>query len=386
MALHEWTLLSPATTTNCDDFTLSACEIPGTPVGWQVRRKRLSFGLSQGVDLVEIDNGRLRVAIIPTRGMGLWRAWMDGKDLGWQSPVRGPVHPSFVPIAEPNGLGWLSGFDELMCRCGLDSNGSPDFDEQGRLRYPLHGRIANCPAHEVRLTIDDVEGSISLQGVVEESRVHFQKLRLRTTYRTRFDCNQIEWRDEVENFGGCEAQMQMLYHTNIGQPQLEAGSALIAPLTWIAPANAETAAAGVEKWNYYTAPDPRFREQVYQLGLVADDRDQTHVLLKNAAGRSGVQLSYNIRELPYLTLWRNLTAAENGYVTGIEPGTNYPNPRSVETNQGRFVTLPAQQRWAAGVSLEWIVEPGAVENSENRIGEIQGGRRVQILPMDVGRK
>src|SRR3954471_3783625 len=103
MALHEWTLLSPATTTNCDDFTLSACEIPGTPVGWQVRRKRLSFGLSQGVDLVEIDNGRLRVAIIPTRGMGLWRAWMDGKDLGWQSPVRGPVHPSFVPIAEPNG-------------------------------------------------------------------------------------------------------------------------------------------------------------------------------------------------------------------------------------------------------------------------------------------
>jgi hypothetical protein len=344
MAIHQWTLLSPGSAINADDFTLAAADLPGTPAGWQVRRQRLSSGLSQGVDVVEIDNGRLRFAIIPTRGLGLWRAWMDGNELGWRSPVRGPVHPWYVPLMEPSGLGWLSGFDELMCRCGIDSNGSPDFDEHGRLRYPLHGRIANTPAHELRIAIDDADGSIALHGVVDECRFHFQKLRLHTTYRTHFGSNRIEWRDEVENFGGAEAQMQMLYHTNIGQPQLDAGSSLVAPLIWIAPANAQTAAANGEGWDTYPAPGPNFREQVYQLGIVADDRDQTQVLLKNSARQSGIQLSYNIKELPYLTLWRNLTAPENGYVTGIEPGTNYPNSRSIEEAQGRIVTLQPQQR------------------------------------------
>ena len=63
--------------------------------------------------------------------------------------MRGPVHPKFVPLAEPSGVGWLDGFDELLCRCGLVSNGAPEFDERGQLRYGLHGRIANLPARKV---------------------------------------------------------------------------------------------------------------------------------------------------------------------------------------------------------------------------------------------
>ena len=27
--------------------------------------------------------------------------------LGWKSPVKGPVHPAFVPLWEPSGIGWL---------------------------------------------------------------------------------------------------------------------------------------------------------------------------------------------------------------------------------------------------------------------------------------
>ena len=39
----------------------------------------------------------------------------------------------WVPLTEPSGLGWLSGFDELMVRCGLESNGAPDFDDSGQM-------------------------------------------------------------------------------------------------------------------------------------------------------------------------------------------------------------------------------------------------------------
>lgn len=384
MAIYERTLFSQDAAAVCPEFSIASGDLPGTPVGWRVSLRVLPTGLSQGVACVEIDNGRLRVAIVPTRGMGLWRAWMNGHELGWRSPVRGPVHPAFVPIAEPSGLGWLSGFDELMCRCGLESNGAPDFDERGQLTYPLHGRIANRPAHELRLTIDDVAGTISLHGIVEESRFHFQKLRLHTTYTTHFGSSRIAWRDEVENFGGSTSEMQMLYHTNIGQPQLDAGSTFLAPIASVGPGNADTVAMGTENWDLYGPPDPQFRQQVYQLGLLSDEKGDTRVLLKNSTGASGVQLSFNVRQLPCFSLWRNLVAGEDGYVTGIEPGTNFPNPRSWETKQGRVVSLHAGQKWTAELALDWFLEPAAVAESERAIRDLQGGRQATVYADVVG--
>ena len=128
MAEHCWTLVDESTDSN-QDFKITAKDLGNTSASWRITKRTLRGGLSSGVDVVEVDNGRLKVAILPTRGMGIWKAWMDGFELGWKSPVRGPVHPAFVPIGEPSGLGWLSGFDELMCRCGLHSNGAPDFDD-----------------------------------------------------------------------------------------------------------------------------------------------------------------------------------------------------------------------------------------------------------------
>ena len=144
-------------------------------------KQRLRGGLSDGVDVVRLDNGALKVDVLPTRGMGLWKAWLKSvrtgdDEFGWRSPVRGPVHPAFVPIGEYSGLGWLDGFDELLVRCGLESNGAPEFDEQGRVRYPLHGRIANKPARKLTLTADDATGELSLTGVVEEV-VFFQTVK-----------------------------------------------------------------------------------------------------------------------------------------------------------------------------------------------------------------
>jgi len=374
MALHELALVGSGTAGDADDIKLSADEVPGTPKDWRVSKRTLCTGLSQGVEIVEVDNGLLTVIIVPTRGMGIWRASIGGRELGWRSPVRGPVHPAFVPIAEPSGVGWLSGFDELMCRCGLESNGAPDFDGRGQLLFPLHGRIANRPAYDLRLVIDDVAGTISLHGIVEESRFHFQKLRLHTTYTTTFGTSRIEWSDEVENFGGSVAGLQMLYHTNIGQPQLDAGSMIVAPLEWVAPGNFDTVEMGIADWDRYSAPDAQFRQQVYQIGLLSDEHGGTMVLLKNAAGNSGVQIDFSVRQLPCFSLWRNLVAESDGYVTGLEPATNYPNPRTVEERNGRVFYLQPGDKWQADLSLKWHTEQPAVARAEQAISELQGTR------------
>src|SRR5436853_33695 len=79
------------------------------------------------------------------------------------------------------GLGWLAGFDELLCRCGLANNGPPGDD--GKSRLTLHGRIANLPAQlvEVRISLDP-PFEISVSGEIEEGMLFFPHFRLTTTY------------------------------------------------------------------------------------------------------------------------------------------------------------------------------------------------------------
>src|SRR5690242_11630716 len=77
---------------------------------WSIRKRTLRGGVSEGVDVVDLNNGVFSIVILPTRGMGLWRAKYRGIDVGWKSPVKEPVNPHFVNRSERNGLGWLAGF------------------------------------------------------------------------------------------------------------------------------------------------------------------------------------------------------------------------------------------------------------------------------------
>jgi hypothetical protein len=194
---------------------------------------RLFEGASDGVVMLTLENGPLSIRLLPTRGMAVWDMHYQGVRLGWDSPVRGPVHPSLVPVMDPGGLGWLEGFDELLARCGLESNGAPDFDERGVLRYPLHGRVGNLPARNVEVQIGGDEMSVT--GVIDEARFHFAKLRLTSTLTTRVGQKGFTVVDKVENRSGVEAEVQMLYHVNFGAPVLEPGSRVHLPATKVVP-------------------------------------------------------------------------------------------------------------------------------------------------------
>lgn len=321
---------------------------PDTPF---VRSMQLAGGLRDGVEVCEVHNGRLRLWLLPQRGMGIWKAWLDGFEIGWQAPVRGPVHPRFVPLAEPGGLGWLDGFDELLCRCGLESNGAPEFDARGILRYPLHGRIANLPAGHMEAQIDAQTGEIAVSAEVDEGRLHGQKLRLQSTTSSAAHSSTIRVRDRMTNLSARQGSGQMLYHINFGAPLLDAGSRIHAPVRTLVPRTAH-AAAGVGQWDRIGPPDAQFREQVYFLDLLADAQGRTQVLLHDAVAGRGVSLHFSRNQLPCFTLWKNAAATADGYVVGLEPGTNFPNPRSFEERQGRIVTLDAGQSWDMDLEIE----------------------------------
>ncbi len=336
-----------------------------------VRTHRLSSGLSAGVDLLEVTNGDFTLMVVPTRGMSVHRAKFGDEFIGWKSPVPGPVHPSFVDLGEPSGLGWLDGFDELLVRCGLESNGAPEHDpDTGRLMYPLHGRIGNKPARRVTVSIEDDE--ITVTGVMDEIRFHFLKLRLTSEIRLRQGEAGFRIHDTVENLSESPAEMQLLYHTNFGVPLLDAGAQVIAPVKTLVPRN-DHAATGVDNWHSYQAPQAGFEEQVYFFELLARDDGTTRTMLKNAHGTRGAALDFNVRQLPVFTLWKNTTSVADGCVTGLEPGTNFPNPRTYEGQQGRTTKLPPRGAAEFDFALNYLANAAQVTAAEAEIRRIQAG-------------
>jgi len=343
-----------------------------------VRTRRLRGGLQDGLLLVEIAAGGTTAQVLPDRGLGIWKMTSGGTDIGWSSPVRGPVHPQFVPITDPSGLGWLDGFDELVARCGLVSNGAPEFDPQGRLLHPLHGRIANLPAHGVEVTLDEAAGTVTLHGAVDETRFLFQSLRMTTSISLQADRPRVSWTDTVENLSDRPTTMQMLYHVNIGPPFLGAGSELVSAVEELAPRD-HGAAADVPTWNRYDEPRPGRPEQVHFMSLRSDEAGRAAAMLVAPGGGDAVCLSWRSDTLPCFSLWKNQGGLADGYVTGLEPGTNYPNPRSFEAAQGRVVSLSPRAGVSFALELEHLTGP-AVASVRERMAANAGPPRSRDRP------
>jgi hypothetical protein len=349
----SWTLTDTAADLWLDTFAVdsSSLRLP-TLHDWSVRKRTLHGGLREGVDLIEVDNGVLAYSLLPSRGMGIWRAHYRGSMLGWRSPVQGPVHPKFVNQQDRGGIGWLEGFDELLCRCGLAWNGPPGLDEAAKTFLTLHGRIANTPAHQVEVRVNlDPPHELSVTGRVAEGYLFGPHLELTSTVTTVPGSNRLVIHDVVENRSATAAEMQLLYHVNVGRPYLEAGSRVVAPVAEMAPLTPR-AAEDIDTWDTYRGPTVGYTEQVYIFDLAADSHGKTLAMLFNKSADKGICLRWNKTELPCFTVWKNTAAVEDGYVTGIEPATNYPNFKAFEREQGRVRQLPPGGRWEAIWSLE----------------------------------
>jgi hypothetical protein len=386
MRYKSWVLTDVLNDVWLDQFAVGndSLRLP-TAHDWSIRKRTLHGGLREGVDLVEVHNGALSYSLLPTRGMNLWRGNYRGHFIGWRPPVHGPVHPQFVNPNDRGGIGWLLGFDEAVARCGLSSNGPPGDDvftdkKGGMVKTPLtlHGSIANRPAHyvEARISLDPPH-ELSVIGHVAEGALFYPHLRLTTTYTTAPGSNRVVIHDVVENRGAEAAEMQLLYHCNFGPPFLEAGSRVMAPIREMAPLTPR-AAEGIDTYDTYAGPVAGFGEQVYCYDLLADESGRTLALLYNSAADRGLALRFNRNEVPCFTVWKNTGAIEDGYVTGLEPATNYPNFKTFERQQGRVPVLPPGGHWQCTWSLEVHDGAGAVSAVLAEIVTLQSHTRPVI--------
>lgn len=384
--MQTLSLLSPDSAEGFKAVNLTAEK--GSASNWSVNSYTLRGGLQEGVQVVEIHNGKLSFAVLPTRGMGLWKGQCGDISLGWDSPVKDPVNPAFMNQEERGGLGWLKGFNEWFVRCGLNSMGAPGIDTvldySGNaydVALTLHGKIANLPARAVEIEVT-VE-AIIVRGEIDETMMFGPALRLNTEIRTEFGSGAMTIIDTVTNLGNNPQEHEMLYHINYGAPLLEEGSRIVAPFKQVAPRDPRSV-EGIDTFDQYGASQIGFVEQAYLYELAGKgDDNETMAMLRNAVGDKASMLRYKLDDFPCFTLWKNTAGTADGYVTGLEPATNYPNSRRFEREQGRVISLAGGESRTTTLTIETMDTQGEVDAAEAEIKQLQKTVAGKVHPQPV---
>ena len=305
---------------------------------WSVELKTLHGGRQEGVQVIEVDNGAMRFTIVPTRGFEIWKAQAGALRLGWDSPVGEIIHPSYIRLADNGGQGWVAGFGGLMVRGGLASFGSPTQD--GNQQLTLHGHVDYLPASFVSVRYEaSPRPRLVFRGIVNDTQTFGAQLRLTSEISTPIGKPEVTFDDVITNLSDAPQEMQLLYHTNYGTPLLGKGAEFVAPVKSVAPMN-KASGDDLKDWNHYSGPHASgYAAKVFNLQLQTDSAGMTQAMLKAPDGNQGVLMRFDTKGLPYMSLWKNEVSAKSGYVTGLEPGTGFPNTRPWERNAGRVPSL-----------------------------------------------
>ena len=372
---------------NTESWKLSSDDFPGykSKARWSVSKRTLHGGKQEGVELIEVDNGKLQFRVIPTRGMSVLDVVHGDVRLGWNSPVEEVVHPSYINLHDRGGLGWLDGFNEWMVRCGLSFAGHPGEDKfinnvgaEATMNLTLHGKIGNIPASQVVVVVEKKPPHrIRIRGRVNEVSFYGPNLSIWTEISTIPGSSAFRISDVLTNHGTFDEEFQIIYHANFGRPLLGEGAKLLTASTKIVPFN-ENAAKAISEQESYAPPTKGFTEEVFKIYPKSDDNGKATALLVNPKRDRGVSVSWPVQQLPYLTQWKNTAAETTGYVTGIEPGTGFPHNRNYERNYGRVPKLAPDE--SRSFELDFVILPtaDAVEAAVSEVRSLQGSESPEV--------
>jgi len=375
-AAKTWVLTSAEQSMDKGNWKISSSELNIKDTPFSIEQKVLHGGKQEGSKILVITSqDGLTITLSPTRGMNLLHIEGFGAKMGWDSPVKEVVNPAFINLESRNGLGWLEGFNEMMVRCGYEWTGHP-VTADGQI-YTLHGKAGNTPASQVEVEVADAAPhEIRIRGLVKEST--FKKADLQTMTELRYvpGSNSFSLHDVLTNHADYPHDYQIIYHSNFGMPILEEGARFLAPISSISPFN-DYAKEGLKTWQTYAGPTKGFDEMVFNIQPLSGEDHQTLAAVANKAGDKGAAIQFDTRQLPVLTLWKNTDTVKQGYVTGIEPGTNYAYPVTIEREQKRVKQLEPGASTQFDLTYTLLHSSEQVADVEKKIAAIQGETKIE---------
>jgi hypothetical protein len=348
---------------------------------FSITMRTLHGGRQEGVSLIDIDNGTMKLTLVPTREMNVLHAQVGDARMGWDSPVKEVVNPAFIELNGRGGLGWLEGFNELVTRCGYEWVGHPGMDN-GEL-LTLHGRAANIPASKVTVHIDEAPPyAIHVRGELKEQAFKKVDFTVQTELVTEPGATRFVLNDTLTNNGDYPKEYQALYHSNFSTPFLEEGARFAAAVKQVSPFN-DKAKTDLADWQTYRAPTKDYDETVYNVVPYGDAKGDTLTVLHNKAGSLGVAVGFNVQQLPVFSLWKNTDTQGQGYVTGLEPGTSFSYNRRYQRPLNLVPTVAPKQQKQFSISYSLLADKPAVDQALKTISAIQEGRQTEVRQMPL---
>lgn len=305
-----------------------------------------------GIETSIIDNGSargnrvawfntgtgLRFKVVLDRGMDIAEAFFNQHSLAWLT------HNGFTALqaSSDRGIEWLKTFGGgLLTTCGLSHVGGPETDEYGE--RGVHGRFSNTSAEIISIIQPDVhrgEYEMSITGIMKESTLFGPNLELKRTISCTLGNSKIRIQDEVINKANTPSPLMLLYHFNLGYPLVDEGSKINWEGDWKPrDPNPEIFA---QDGDYKTCKAPMEshngnHEEVALIDPKADENGHCHCSIYNPNLALGLEIKFKKEQLPCLSNWQHWGNGE--YVTGLEPGTNFPVGQKKARDDGSLTFL-----------------------------------------------
>ncbi|MBE6732882.1 MAG: DUF4432 family protein [Ruminococcaceae bacterium] len=262
-----------------------------------IRRYTLTEGTENGLRVIEIDNGVLRVLLNESKGLDIMQVWYKG------------VNMSFV---SKNGftnreIPFLNRFEGgMLYTCGLDSMGT-------RAGFEQHGTYHNTPAKVISLNNEN--GKLQVTAEMQNSALFGKDLMLKRTVTLLENDGKLLLEDTLLNRGTKTEDYCILYHVNLGYPMLDEGLEIIDDAEKIVPVD-EHAEKTLPNRTVFSAPIDNEPESCY---FLTNKTNKVSAVNKKLGKK--FTLTYSKDTLPGLIQWHS--PASHDYALGIEPATSF---------------------------------------------------------------
>lgn len=322
-----------------------------------------------GIETAIIDNGSakgnriawfntgtgLRFKVNLDRGMDIGEAFYNQHCLTWLS--HGGI-PAPQPLSDI-GTNWLRSFGGgLLTTCGLQHVGGPEADAFGE--RGVHGNYSNIPAQVQSIIQPDIARNqleISVTGILKESKIFGPNLELKRKISSILGTSILKIEDEVINRGNTETPLMLLYHFNFGYPLVQKGTKILWQGSWKPRFGGDYPKIFVEGNDFKTCPAPLEShrgggEEVALINPDADGNGKCTCGLYNEKLKFGIEMEFDKNQLPTLSNWQHFGPGE--YVTGLEPGTNWPIGQKQARENNELIFLKPNEIKKFEISLKII--------------------------------